>query len=78
MTPESASVANLSIIDVAADVVVDMFLDPNPQTANSTTMPKYEVMIWFATFGGRTPSKNPRFILKMTELISMQSDTTHP
>ncbi|KAF8859736.1 concanavalin A-like lectin/glucanase [Acephala macrosclerotiorum] len=55
MAPSSNSVDNLDTIDAQANVVVDMFLDPNPVTANSTTLPKYEVMIWMAAYGGKKP-----------------------
>lgn len=59
MAPSSRSVQDLTAIDAAANVVVDMFLDPNPVTANSTTLPQYEVMIWMAAYGGKEPSKRP-------------------
>ncbi|KUJ13835.1 concanavalin A-like lectin/glucanase [Mollisia scopiformis] len=55
MNPSSSSVENLDTIDAAANVVVDMFLDTDPTTANSTTLPKYEVMIWIAAYGGKKP-----------------------
>jgi xyloglucan-specific endo-beta-1,4-glucanase len=57
VTPES-EYESLFTTDIAANVVVDMFLDPDPQTAKSTTLPKYEIMIWFSAFGGRVPSEN--------------------
>lgn len=57
MNPSFSSVENLDTIDAAANVVVDMFLDTDPTTANSTTLPKYEVMIWIAAYGGKKPSK---------------------
>jgi len=44
-----------SSISASADVVVDMFLDPNEDLANSTTLPQYEVMVWIATIDGRKP-----------------------
>jgi len=46
---------NLSAISASADVIVDMFFDPDRTTANSTTKPKYEVMVWLAEFGGKKP-----------------------
>lgn len=55
MTPSSNSIDNLDAIDAQANVVVDMFLDPDSVTANSTTLPKYEVMIWMAAYGGKKP-----------------------
>ncbi|KAE8444317.1 hypothetical protein EG329_000627 [Mollisiaceae sp. DMI_Dod_QoI] len=55
MFPSSSSDVSLDAIDAAANVVVDMFLDQDPVTANSTTLPKYEVMIWIGAFGGKKP-----------------------
>jgi xyloglucan-specific endo-beta-1,4-glucanase len=55
MTPSDNFNEDLDVIDAAADVVVDMFLDPNQETANSTTLPKYEIMVWIAAFGGKKP-----------------------
>lgn len=46
---------DLSAINAAANVVVDMFLDPNRNTSNSTTLPKYEVMVWIGALGGKKP-----------------------
>ncbi|KAH9207041.1 concanavalin A-like lectin/glucanase domain-containing protein [Leptodontidium sp. 2 PMI_412] len=42
-------------VDTTANVIIDMFLDPSPVSANSTTLPKYEIMIWLAEFGGKRP-----------------------
>lgn len=46
---------SLAAISAAADVVVDMFADLDPTRADSTTLPQYEVMIWFAAFDGKKP-----------------------
>ena len=46
---------SLTDVEASADVVVDMFLDPDPTRANSTTLPQYEVMVWIAAFDGRKP-----------------------
>jgi len=54
-TPSSSSVEDLAAVDAAANVVVDMFLDLDAVAANSTTLPKYEVMIWMASYGGKKP-----------------------
>lgn len=40
---------------IEADVALDMFLDPNPQRANVTKLPMYELMIWFNTVPGVAP-----------------------
>jgi hypothetical protein len=68
---------DLAAIDATADVVVDMFLDLNPVRANSTTLPQYEVMVWMATFGGKTPigfnssiGKPPSYSVGGTELYA--------
>jgi hypothetical protein len=55
MTPSENPSGSLDTIDAAADVVFDMFLDPDQATANSTTLPKYEIMVWIAAFGGKKP-----------------------
>jgi hypothetical protein len=55
MTATESSDGDLAAIDAGANVVVDMFLDPDPLTANSTTLPKYEVMVWMGAFGGKKP-----------------------
>lgn len=46
---------DLSAINAAANVIVDMFLDPDKSIANSTTLPQYEVMIWIGSFDGKRP-----------------------
>lgn len=55
MAPSSSNVQDLAAIDAAANVVVDMFLDPDPTKANSTTLPKYEVMVWIGSLGDKRP-----------------------
>lgn len=40
---------------IEADVALDMFFDPNPQRANVTKLPMYELMIWFNTVPGVAP-----------------------
>jgi hypothetical protein len=40
---------------IEADVALDMFLDPNPQHANATKLPQYELMIWFNAVPGVAP-----------------------
>ncbi|KAK0112485.1 hypothetical protein ONS96_001722 [Cadophora gregata f. sp. sojae] len=54
MAPASSS-KSLEAINAAANVMIDLFLDSNPVSANSTTLPKYEIMIWLADFGGKKP-----------------------
>lgn len=46
---------DLASIETAANVIIDMFLDPNSTIANSTTLPQYEVMVWIAAFDGKLP-----------------------
>lgn len=55
---------SMSPIDTAtrANVVYDMFVDPDQNVANSTTDAKYEIMIWIGAFGEPFPlgaSVNP-------------------
>ncbi|KAH7333128.1 concanavalin A-like lectin/glucanase domain-containing protein [Rhexocercosporidium sp. MPI-PUGE-AT-0058] len=73
MTAASQS-KTLDEIDTAANVIIDMFLDPSPVSANSTTLPKYEIMIWLAEFGGKRPigfsssiKKPPHYSLNSTD-----------
>jgi hypothetical protein len=40
---------------IEADVALDLFLDPNPQRANVTKLPVYEIMIWFTAVPDVTP-----------------------
>jgi hypothetical protein len=40
---------------IKADVALDLFLDPNPQRANVTKLPIYEIMIWFTAVPDVTP-----------------------
>lgn len=79
MTATSKS-KSLDEIDVSANIIVDMFLDSSPISANSTTLPKYEVMIWMAEFGGKRPIgfsssiKNPpKLSLNSTNLYKFLS-----
>jgi Glycosyl hydrolase family 12 len=80
MTPSDNFNEDLDVIDAAADVVVDMFLDPNQETANSTTLPKYEIMVWIAAFGGKKPigynsslTNLPTYSLGGTNLFASRS-----
>jgi xyloglucan-specific endo-beta-1,4-glucanase len=41
--------------EIKANVALDLFLDPNPQRANVTTLPLYELMIWFSALPGVAP-----------------------
>lgn len=81
MSPSSSKVQDLGAIDASANVVVDMFLDTDPITANSTTLPKYEVMIWLADFGGKRPSEFPfpmnRSTSHMMQSVSVQISRIH-
>ncbi|KAG4415011.1 hypothetical protein IFR04_011832 [Cadophora malorum] len=54
MAPASSS-KTLEELDAAANVMIDLFMDSNPISANSTTLPKYEIMIWLAEFGWKRP-----------------------
>lgn len=40
---------------IEANVALDLFLDPNPQRANITKLPMYELMIWFNAVPGLAP-----------------------
>ena len=54
MAPASSSKIHEEL-DTAANVMIDLFMDSNPISPNSTTLPKYEIMIWLAEFGGKRP-----------------------
>jgi hypothetical protein len=45
----------LSNVMAIANVAVDMFLDPDPANAKSTTLTRFEVMVWYGEIGGITP-----------------------
>jgi len=56
MAPSDSSEGELSAIGPAsADVVLDMFLDPNPALSSSTTSPEFEVMVWMGQYGFANP-----------------------
>lgn len=40
---------------IEADVALDLFLDPDPQRANVTKLPMYELMVWFTAVPDVTP-----------------------
>lgn len=45
----------LAGVDAVANVAFDMFLDPEPSKAKSTSSPSYEVMVWLGTVGAIYP-----------------------
>ena len=44
----------LSSADVNTNVAIDMFLDADMNSAQSTTQSKYEIMVWLCTIGAAT------------------------
>lgn len=52
-TLESASAADMTAQNVGANIAIDMFMDSDKKisSADQSTKPKYEVMVWFAVFG---------------------------
>jgi xyloglucan-specific endo-beta-1,4-glucanase len=80
MTAEDGQ--DLAVVNAGADVVMDMFLDPDPVSANSTTLPKYEVMVWMGAYGGKKPigfnstlENLPTYSLNGTNLYASTSAT---
>ncbi len=56
MNPTRSQFGNdLGVVDAGANVVFDMFLDPEATISTSTTLPKYEVMVWIGAFGDKKP-----------------------
>lgn len=49
------NVANLASAEVAANVAIDMFLDPNPTAAQNPDSHMYEIMVWFGQIGEAYP-----------------------
>lgn len=52
---DETDVDALARVNAVANVALDLFVDPDPAAATSTTKPKYEIMIWFGTYGGKGP-----------------------
>lgn len=50
-TSSSFEASALAGVDAIANVAFDMFLDPDPSKAKSTSSPTYEVMVWLGTIG---------------------------
>ena len=50
----STDVAALEAANVNTNVAIDMFLDPDMNSAQSTTQAKYEVMVWLCKIGAAT------------------------
>ncbi|KZL69398.1 xyloglucan-specific endoglucanase [Colletotrichum incanum] len=46
--------AELTENDTNTNVAIDMFLDDDKESAKDSTKAKYEVMVWFGTFGAAT------------------------
>ncbi|GKT92163.1 xyloglucan-specific endoglucanase [Colletotrichum tofieldiae] len=46
--------AELTENDTNTNVAIDMFLDDDKDSAKDSTKAKYEVMVWFGTFGAAT------------------------
>lgn len=44
----------MSAANVNTNVAIDMFLDDDMNSAQSTTQAKYEIMVWLATIGAAT------------------------
>lgn len=55
MAPSESSEGDLAAITASADVVLDMFLDPNESKSQSTTLPQFEVMVWMGQYGFANP-----------------------
>lgn len=50
----STDVAGLTAANVNTNVAVDMFLDSDMNSAQSTTQAKYEIMVWLCAIGSAT------------------------
>ena len=55
MAPSASSEGDLSALTASADVVMDMFLDPDSTKSQSTTLPEFEVMVWMGQYGFANP-----------------------
>jgi xyloglucan-specific endo-beta-1,4-glucanase len=55
MAPSASSEGDLAAITASADVVMDMFLDPDMTKSQSTTLPEFEVMVWMGQYGFANP-----------------------
>lgn len=42
-------------VNMAANVVLDIFIDSDPQKAGSPTEAKHELMVWLGAYGGVLP-----------------------
>lgn len=51
---ETTDEAELTSNSVNTNVAIDMFFDTDKDTAQNSTSAKFEVMVWFATFGSAT------------------------
>lgn len=52
----TTDVAGMAALNVNTNVAIDMFLDDDMNSAQSTTEAKYEIMVWLCTIG---PSTQP-------------------
>ncbi len=52
---DETDVDALARVNAVANVALDLFVDPDPEAATSTTRPKYEIMVWFGNYGGKGP-----------------------
>ena len=53
-TANITDVPSMAAADVNTNVAIDMFLDADMNSAQSTTQAKYEIMVWLATIGAAT------------------------
>jgi hypothetical protein len=54
-TTSSSDVNFLANAGLKASVAVDLFFDSDLENSTSTTIPKYELMVWLGWFGGVEP-----------------------
>lgn len=50
----TTDVAGMAAANVNTNVAIDMFLDDDMNSAQSTTQSKYEIMVWLCTIGSAT------------------------
>jgi hypothetical protein len=60
MSPENSYISpidseGLASLNTRADVVLDMFVDPNPNISTQPSTPKYEIMVWIGNIGAASP-----------------------
>lgn len=50
----TTDIPSMAAANVNTNVAIDMFLDPDMNSAQSTTQSKYEIMVWLGTIGAAT------------------------